>query len=461
MRRHLTILIAIAAAACNPNDALKPPDPGAVTKITAAALPGLQAGAVSEFQVAFSGTGDDGNGGREGHVNLTAIFTDELTAHNLDIFTFRNDLDARKATPQNTQLAGIYSDLSAARHAAEFAATEFAALDPKNIARAQMLNFAGYTYTMFAEDWCTGIPFSNLNADGTITHGVPQTTAQVYATALAKFDSATALASASQDPDAPNELQLALMGRARALLDQDKFDAAGAAADSLLTANNAFTLPIENSANTPRQYNGVWYWSTQNAAFGVVDRKDGNGLNFISSQDPRALWVDSHNLGAVGIDTIIYEQKYTDKASSIELAGATEATLISAERDLVDGQVASWAAKLNALRARSGLQQIFYDTVATTPTVVVDTIKRQLPPLTADSTTLASDSVRVEVHFRERALWLWLTGHRLPDLRRLLRHYHHNDFTNALNNDIRFAIPVFEQNNPNFKQCADVGSEQP
>jgi len=68
--------------------------------------------------------------------------------------------------------------------------------------------------------------------------------------------------------------------------------------------------------------------------------------------------------------------------------------------------------------------------------------------------------MRVEVHFRERAFWLWLTGTRLGDLRRLIHQYGHNDFPVNPTRDIRFSIPISETNDPNFKACLDVGNEQ-
>jgi hypothetical protein len=139
-----------------------------------------------------------------------------------------------------------------------------------------------------------------------------------------------------------------------------------------------------------------------------------------------------------GLDTIYFQLKYPTKETSATLASATEATLISAEADLKAGNIGSWANKLNMLRVNSGLG---------------------LPPLTADSTSLASPDMRVEVHFRERAFWLWLTGTRLGDLRRLIPQYGHNDFPANPTRDIRFSIPVGETNNPNFKACLDVGHE--
>jgi len=465
----------LAALACNPNDALKPPDPGVVTTIGAAALPGIYAGSISDFQLAWSGAGDVSNGGHEGHIGLSSIFTDEMTAAGLDIFTFRIQLDQRAATPSNTQLYGIFNDMSAARVSTELAATRFAQFAPTDIGHAEVENLSAYAYVQFAEDWCSGVPFSAINTKtGQLTYGVPLTTAQILARALQKFDSASTLATLNDTASSPvgqsnstEQLALSQLGRARVLLDMGQFDAAGAAADSALLTDPSLAYLIENSTNTPRQYNGMWEYSEALDAFGVPNGKDGNGLQWRSASDPRVLWLDSHHLGSEFVDTIWYQMKYQQKFASATLGSATEATLISAERDLHDGNVPSWAAKLNALRAGAGLTDTVRDS---TGTPVVDNTGHietfPMPPLSADSTTLASDSMRVEVHFRERAFWLWLTGERLADLRRLVRQYGHNDFPNVSpavnpNPDVRFSVPVQEQNNPNFHQCLDAGHEQP
>ncbi len=460
-KRLALALVVVAAAACNPNAALRPKAKGVVTTIGAQSLPGLYIGALGDFELAWSGAGDDNNGGHEGNVGLSAIFTDELTAAFLDEFTFRRNLDNRIASPSNTQLAGIFNDLSASRHSSELAASSFQSFAPSDLGRAEMMAINAYTYVIFAEMWCSGIPFGELSADGSPIYTQPLTTAQMDSIALRKFDSASVLAAA--DTSNTEILALSEVGRARVLLDLGNFVAAGAAADSALATDPALDYQLENSLNSPRQYNGVWQYTFGNNAWGTVDRKGGNGLNFESAQDPRVLWEDGHQLGSLGqtptgFDTIYFQLKYPTKNSSATLASAVEATLISAEADLHAGKIGSWATKLNTLRAQSGLTQTFYDTTAST---TVDTIIRPLPALTADSTTLASDSMRVEVHFRERAFWLWLTGTRLGDLRRLIHQYSHNDFPqNEPGNDIRFSVPVTETNNPNFKQCQDVANEQ-
>lgn len=143
-------LVVLAAAACNPNAALKPKDGGVVTTVNAGSLPGIYIGALSDFQVAWSGAGNEANGGHEGNVGLSAIFTDELTAAGLNEFTFRRNLDSRQATPSNPQLAGIFNDLSGARHSTENAAADFAKFAPNDLGRAEMLALEGYTYIVFA-----------------------------------------------------------------------------------------------------------------------------------------------------------------------------------------------------------------------------------------------------------------------------------------------------------------------
>jgi hypothetical protein len=72
---------------------------------------------------------------------------------------------------------------------------------------------------------------------------------------------------------------------------------------------------------------------------------------------------------------------------------------------------------------------------------------------------------RVDVMFYERAFWLFESGHRLGDLRRLLRQYGRVEsavypngpyIKGGLYGDATMLpIPFDEQNNPEFKQCTD------
>ncbi|HMA41332.1 MAG TPA: hypothetical protein VKP10_14755, partial [Gemmatimonadales bacterium] len=69
--------------------------------------------------------------------------------------------------------------------------------------------------------------------------------------------------------------------------------------------------------------------------------------------------------------------------------------------------------------------------------------------------------------FNERGRWLWLTAHRLSDLRRLVRQYgraansvfptgaYFKVQVPTYGNDVNFPVPIDELNNPNFTQCID------
>src|SRR4029453_12489349 len=73
----------------------------------------------------------------------------------------------------------------------------------------------------------------------------------------------------------------------------------------------------------------------------------------------------------------------------------------------------------------------------------------------------------IDLLYKERAYWLWLTGHRLGDLRRLIRVYNRDTEsvfpTGALTPPLdgpygagtTIAVPFSERNNPNFQGCLD------
>src|SRR5204862_2801452 len=88
-----------------------------------------------------------------------------------------------------------------------------------------------------------------------------------------------------------------------------------------------------------------------------------------------------------------------------------------------------------------------------------------LPALTVTDITNAGGAVNLL--FAERARWLWLTAHRLGDLRRLVRPVAQGGYGRPANSvfptgpyfkvnfanygtDVNFPVPVTEKNNPNF-----------
>jgi starch-binding outer membrane protein, SusD/RagB family len=442
------LLIAAALSACNIDRLLNTKDkdtatPGSINSATG--LPNARAGAISQFQVAFGGSAAGGGSSNEGQINMTGLLTDEYI--DLETFPTRITVDNRIAEAGNGTLRGIFLDMSQARVSTERAAALYQQFDSANVFHAEVLNLAAYSYVLFAEDYCSGVPFDAVNPNGSIIYGQPLTTDSIYGRALTDFAAALKIAiadsAATGDPKGIEQINLARLGTARVLLDRGQFAAASAVA---VTVPPSFVYSIEGSTNTPRENNGVWYFTTQ-LAFSVADVEGINGLNFLSAGDPRVKAVDAGTPGFSGIGPDFQiEQKYTSPTDPIPLATGLEAQLIDAEAKLQAGQIGPWAAELNALR-----------------TAFPDTILSK-HPLKADSTSAASPALRVDVMFRERAFWLYLTAHRLSDMRRLIRQYGRDPEsvfptgTDAITGapygtSVEFPVSSDEFNNPNFHGC--------
>jgi hypothetical protein len=149
-------------------------------------------------------------------------------------------------------------------------------------------------------------------------------------------------------------------------------------------------------------------------------------------------------------------EKYWSRSAPVPLAEGKEARLIEAEAALRKGDAASWLAIHNALRGTVGLNAC----PSTLSVGCVTPSPATLPPL-VDPGTFDS---RVTLHFQERALWLWITGHRLGDMRRLVRQgfgrtvgqvFPSGPFIRTLavgtyGSDVAMPVPFAEQNNVDF-----------
>ena len=84
-----------------------------------------------------------------------------------------------------------------------------------------------------------------------------------------------------------------------------------------------------------------------------------------------------------------------------------------------------------------------------------------LPALVAPAT----QADQISQVFQERAYWLFLTGHRLGDMRRLIKHINRPAESvfptgayfkgGTYGVDVNYPVPFQETNNPNFTQCLD------
>ncbi len=338
----------------------------------------------------------------------TGLISDELTGR-ATAFILRDALDRRNSEEyeQVTVIEGtssVYGSWQAVRHAATLAIPVIKANGAEGAAQAhagEMFAVRGFATLAIAENVCAGVPLHDV-VDFNPVYGLPASTAQVFERALADGDSAVGYAA-----DSIGILNLARIGRGRALLGLGRFAEAGAAAQSVPTT---YILNAEFSATfNPNQPNMLGMLSEPDfeKSVSVSDREGTNGLDFVTADDPR---VQTSSITEYGI-TATVPAKYLNRAAPIVMASGIEARLIEAEAMLQAGNEPAWLAQLNTLRT-NGTQT---DGVWNPGTGGVT----GLAPL-ADPGT---DQARVDLLFRERAFWLFGTNHRLGDLRRLIDHY--------------------------------------
>lgn len=409
--------------------------PGSVQDSTA--LPAVYAGAVADFAHAYAGGGDTGGGGsNEGQILLSGLLGDEFQS--TDTFDTRIEIDQRaitaggaNGTSANGQLSDAERNLHRARRAAENGTDLFRDNGKGTDARrAELFALAGYTYVFFAENYCSGVAFSSIPfAGGEPTFGTPQSTNEILSTAIARFDSALAIAVAGS-----REANLAKIGKARALLDQGNRAAAAAVVAGIPTT---FVYNTLYSDNTSRQENGVYNYTTDARRYGVSDLEGGSGLPYRSANDPRVPYAAAGAPFDTNFPGPFYNQlKYPTRGSDVPLATGVEARLIEAEAALNAGASNTYLPILNTLRATVGL------------------------PALVDPGTATG---RIQQLFQERAFWLWLTSHRLGDERRLIRQYGFSEAQafpsgayvrgGTYGSDKNLPIFVDEGNNPNFTGC--------
>lgn len=429
--RAATALVAfLAASACSSEKILDVDDPDVATPASLearSALPVVYAGAIGDFQVAFSG-----NTGSEGQINMSGLFTDELLF--AETFPTRLEVDKRQIQEQNSTMTQIMRDIQKARGSADFASSKFEAVLPTDIRRAETMNIAGFAIVIMAENYCSGVPLSRLTDAGDVVLGDPRTTAQLLDDALAKFDSAIVIATAAGTAGT-TQLNLARVGRGRALL--NKADFAGAAA-AVTAVPTSFVYNIFSSAGTNRQNNGVWYWQRTSNRWTVSNREGINGLAYISDADPRAPTSNANKVGLDGATPIFFQEKYPLKESPTPLATGREARLIEAEAALRAGNTGSFINFVNLSRGALSALAL---------------------PATARE--------QQDLLFKERAYTMWLTSHRLGDMRRLVRQYGRTQdqvfptgaypapIGGTYGTDVNFIIPFDEKNNNKFTGCLD------
>jgi len=270
----------------------------------------------------------------------------------------------------------------------------------------------------------------------------------MFQLAIAHFDTALSLAETNA-----RVLNGSKIGKGRALMNLGKFTEAAAAVAGVPTN---FLLTTSHSSNSSS--NGVWSASTSGASrYRLMTSEGKNGLAFLgqtTAQDARIPWAASTRVGFSSQFTAQPNQsKYGQFNDGIVATGA-EARLIELEAQLqTNTQAARDAvyAGLNSLRTGGA------------PIGGASTANVTVAALTTGAPT-TSDAA-IDLLYKERAYWLWLTGHRLGDLRRLVRVYKRDTEavfpTGALTSPLdgtygtgtTISVPFSERNNPNFAGC--------
>ena len=418
---------------------------------------GLHNGAILRLEQATAGTQSP-----DALFVFGGLLTDEWQSG--DTFIQRNTMDQRIWDPQNTFNAGPYRNLNRVRVLADAAITALRQYRPTpatNIGR--MFAFIAYVQTLIGEHYCNGTPLSDLEGSEVIP-GQPISNDSMFALALANTDSAVANLGGG---DSAKVARLIKVVRGRALLDRGQFAAAAAAVAGV---PDDFHYDVEYSIVAGD--NQIWALNTSARRYTLADTigvgpnvgEGINGLNYRGARDPRIpTRVASGSTNRI-FDTAfpmqVVRQGIWGRESPVKIASGIEARLIEAEAALKASDPATWLAKINQLRgtAKIGLLPVPVDT---NYRPVAGTKLDSLP----DPGPSINDALRVNLTFRERAFWMFGTGHRLGDMRRLMRQYGRTEnqvypigpwFKGGNYGDaIQMPVPFDEQNNPNFVTCSD------
>ena len=452
-KRHLGMGLAAAvllAAGCSSSLDVETPDilpPEALTG--AAAIPTIFAGIVGDFS--FGVVGDAG--GQEGIISVTGSISDELG--NSETFPTRKEYDIRTMLDNNGTLTLVFRNLHRARYSAEHGAEQIKAAAPAIASEpriAESYNLGAMIYLYLAEGYCSGVPISDADpVSGELIFGPSLSTTQLLDKAIELSDSARKYSINAAQTNFANIV------KARALMFKGK-DQFATAATTVAGVATTFRYVTTHSNAQNRQWNGVQAFINQFERFSLVNDDGTNGIAFMAANDPRIPWIrtPANDFGFDGATPQFDQGIYPLETASLPIATGVEARLIEAEALLAAGDAAGMLGKLNELRANT----LLYPNVS-------GTIYPQFPNL-APLTDPGTEAGRVDMLFRERAFWLFLTGHRMGDLRRLIKHYgrteantfpggggkpyiiNGNNKGGTFGTDVAIPIPLEETNNPNY-----------
>ncbi|GMN08176.1 hypothetical protein MTsPCn5_35650 [Croceitalea sp. MTPC5] len=429
---NVVVLVVLTSLSISCDSVVEVTDPDIVTPESLNSEAGIQtlrAGSLGDLAVAMSGSAA-GHGATTGLIVMSGLMADEYSYSGT--FPTRREADTRNLQDINGDINTIYGNLHRSRTGAETTIDLLANFGGNPEVESEMQSIVGYAYVMFAETFCGGVPFSKAPADGgELIYGEPLTTEQMFNAAVEWFDQA--ITNAGSNDKLAN---LGRLGKARSLLGLGQIDAA---AGEVSAVPSDFVYNIEQSDNSRRQENGIYIMTTVRRQFSIADGKGGNGLMYRSAMDPWTPWDGGTEFGQDDI-TLYYNQlKFNSSSVPVALASGIEARLIEAEAAASADDAQTVENIHNELRAAMGLSEL------------------DLSGISGEDLLLA--------HFSERAFWLFSTGHRLGDLRRLVDVYDMMPSSvfpwgpyfkgGEYNPNLKFLVPQSESNNPNYVGCLD------
>ena len=447
-RFALTAAAALVLVACNPSEQLQVTDPDVINPTDAQSAAGANAvrlGALGRLNAATSGGSTSPS--NEGLFLLSGLLADEW--NNGDSFIARWEVDQRAITPQNNFLTEVDRLLARARLSATQAAgllQQFNPLGPPSDV-AEMYFVQAYVETAVGEHYCNGLIFSTV-VDGVEQYGSPMTTTAAFQLALAHADSGLALITGSTTNDVKIRSALAVI-KGRILLNLNRPAEAGAAVAGVLTSAKYQVFHSQTTND-----NAIWTYNNTARRYSVSTGEGTNGLDFATANDPRIPTCQGGDAvcKTIGVTLTTRDDRsafpiwvqriWPARDNSVTITGGVEARLIEAEAAFKAGNNAGMIQKLNQARTEGGVTG-----------------------LAANLTDPGADAARINLIFRERAFWMFSTGHRVGDFRRLIKYYGRTAEsvfpTGAWHKggnygpDVNFPVPQAEENNPNVTRGSD------
>jgi hypothetical protein len=340
---HIAALLAAATLTGACDELLKANAPQLIEESTLqlpANAPVIAAGAIGDFECAFAN-----------YVAVMGTVSDEFADSQANAATW--DLDRRTNFPNTALYAtggcggfgGVYTPVSTARYQADNALKLLdgwtdAQVEGRQALIARMAAYAGYSLILLGEGFCSA----------SIDLGPELTPAQVFALAEQRFTRAVQAAQSAGGPVGDSLRSLALVGRARARVDQNKL--AEAATDAALVPNGFAFLARYTSA-AGRAENRVFRANNSNGTV-TVDPSYRN-VTVGAAADPRVPVADAGRGGSFPQVRLWVQNKYASLNAPIPIATWREALLIRAEAAAAAGNAAGAVGFINQLRQAAGL----------------------------------------------------------------------------------------------------------